>query len=68
MSTIESKPRPRNTRSTAKRTITKTKLLKTEPGLQSRIEIAAFYKAQARGFVPGYELDDWLAAEKEANQ
>ena len=26
---------------------------------------AAFYKACARQFVPGHELDDWLAAEAE---
>ena len=26
---------------------------------------AAFYRAQKRGFVPGRELDDWLAAEAE---
>ena len=28
------------------------------------ISVAAYYKAQARGFVAGQELDDWLAAEK----
>ena len=27
------------------------------------ISVAAYYKAQARDFVPGLELDDWLAAE-----
>ena len=26
---------------------------------------AAFYKACARQFVPGHEIDDWLAAEAE---
>lgn len=31
----------------------------------SRIAVAAYYKAQARGFQPGHELDDWLAAEAE---
>ena len=25
------------------------------------ISVAAYYKAQDRGFVPGLELDDWLA-------
>jgi hypothetical protein len=25
----------------------------------------AYFKAERRGFVPGYELDDWLAAERE---
>jgi DUF2934 family protein len=25
----------------------------------------AYYKAELRGFKPGHELDDWLAAERE---
>ena len=25
----------------------------------------AYYKAEARGFEPGHEIDDWLAAEDE---
>lgn len=29
----------------------------------SRIAESAYYKAEARGFLPGHELDDWLAAE-----
>lgn len=28
----------------------------------------AYYKAEARGFEPGHELEDWLAAEAEVNQ
>lgn len=31
----------------------------------SRIAESAYYKSEARGFSPGYELDDWLAAEAE---
>lgn len=31
----------------------------------SRIAESAYYRAEARGFSPGYELDDWLAAEAE---
>jgi hypothetical protein len=26
---------------------------------------AAYYKAEQRGFIPGYEEEDWLAAENE---
>ena len=26
----------------------------------------AYYKAESRGFEPGYELDDWLEAERES--
>ena len=32
------------------------------------IALSAYYKAQARGFEPGYELADWLAAEAEEIQ
>ncbi len=28
----------------------------------------AYYKAESRGFEPGYELDDWLAAEGEISR
>lgn len=32
---------------------------------QQWISEAAYYKAEARGFAPNKELDDWLAAERE---
>ena len=35
------------------------------PSREARIEIAAYQKAEARGFEPGYEVDDWLSAERE---
>jgi hypothetical protein len=40
----------------------------TEPGEPQRktmIAEAAYYRAEKRGFAPGLEPDDWLAAEKE---
>lgn len=33
--------------------------------LQRRIAQAAYGRAEARGFSPGRELDDWLGAERE---
>ena len=33
--------------------------------LRQRIAQAAYYRAQQRGFSPGYEVEDWLAAEAE---
>lgn len=33
--------------------------------LQGMISVAAYFKAERRGFQPGYELADWLAAERE---
>jgi hypothetical protein len=36
--------------------------------LQDHIATAAYYKAEARGFIPGLEIDDWLEAETELNK
>ena len=33
-----------------------------------RIAEAAYFRAQARGFAPGRELDDWLEAEAEIDR
>jgi Protein of unknown function (DUF2934) len=30
-----------------------------------RVAVAAYYKAQRRGFQPGHEIEDWFAAEAE---
>jgi hypothetical protein len=35
-----------------------------QPNLQAIAE-AAYYRAERRGFHPGSEIDDWLAAEEE---
>jgi hypothetical protein len=37
-----------------------------QASLQDVAEIA-YFKAESRGFAPGYELDDWLEAEQELN-
>lgn len=37
----------------------------TETDLQSMIATAAFYRAAARNFEPGHDLQDWLEAERE---
>lgn len=34
-------------------------------GREQEIARLAYVKAQARGFAPGQELEDWLAAERE---
>jgi hypothetical protein len=41
-----------------------------EPTAESRYRLIAelaYFKAQQRGFAPGHELEDWLAAEAEAD-
>ncbi len=45
----------------------------TEPfsenaGKYSRTAICSYYKAEARGFESGHEIEDWLSAEEEGNQ
>jgi len=42
----------------------------TEPAPDSYLRTAecAYYKAQARGFEPGHEVEDWLEAEAELSQ
>ncbi|MEQ1487343.1 MAG: DUF2934 domain-containing protein [Methylotenera sp.] len=32
------------------------------------VAVCAYYKAEARGFEPGHEMDDWLAAEAEVRK
>jgi hypothetical protein len=32
-------------------------------GREQRIREAAYFNAERRGFAPGHEIDDWLAAE-----
>jgi hypothetical protein len=34
-------------------------------GQKHKIALAAYYKAENRGFFPGQELNDWLEAEHE---
>jgi len=35
------------------------------PDRDAKIAELAYYKAENRGFSPGYELEDWLEAEQE---
>lgn len=42
-----------------------TSLGKCNEGRADHIAEAAYFKAQARGFEPGHEMDDWFAAEAE---
>jgi hypothetical protein len=34
---------------------------------EALIAIAAYYRAERRGFLPGHEQEDWLAAEREVD-
>jgi hypothetical protein len=37
----------------------------TESDRMRMVEMAAFFRAERRGFTPGFEVEDWLAAEAE---
>lgn len=37
------------------------------PDRDARVAKIAYEKAKSRGFAPGHELDDWIAAEQEFN-
>jgi hypothetical protein len=37
----------------------------SQPATPEQIAEAAYYRALARGFEPGQEMEDWLAAERE---
>lgn len=39
-----------------------------EAELRQMIEQAAYYIAEKRGFHPGYEQQDWLAAERQVKE
>ena len=32
------------------------------------IALAAYFRSESRGFAPGHEVEDWLAAEEEVDQ
>jgi hypothetical protein len=42
-----------------------TKCALSHEDIVSRIAIAAYYKAEARGYEPGHEIQDWQEAEAE---
>ncbi len=68
MKTIQTQPVDRKDKPTSLRNGTRRKKVgNRKTDLKPNIEIAAYFKAQARGFAPGFELDDWLAAEKEVD-
>lgn len=43
-------------------------VLTTPAERQHMIERAAYFRSQQRGFVPGFEMEDWLDAEAEVDQ
>ena len=46
----------------------KSEISPTTAELRQLIAVAAYYRALSRGFDPGHELEDWLAAENEIKE
>ncbi len=57
MATLSKKPAPSDMGATALSVNPETR--------QNQIALSAYYRAQARGFSAGRELEDWLEAEQE---
>lgn len=83
MDETKSRPRPRKTaaKTAAKTAVKKVAPAKTAaarrppkaapsvpPDRESMVRMAAYLRAERRGFAPGYEIADWLAAEAEVNE
>jgi hypothetical protein len=47
---------------------TSSKKPRVDEDRRASIAKAAYFRSEHRGFKPGYELEDWLAAEEEVNQ
>ena len=78
MDETKSKPRPRKTAAkTAAKKVAPAKAAaarrspKAAPSVpaqhESLVRTAAYLRAERRGFAPGYEVEDWLAAEAEVS-
>jgi hypothetical protein len=39
-----------------------------EAGREEMIAVAAYFRAERRGFAPGNDLEDWLEAERELGE
>jgi hypothetical protein len=46
----------------------KSKKVSKDEDMVSWIAVSAYYKAKARGYEPGHEIQDWLEAEAEMKQ
>ena len=69
-SKTSNKRAPRKTLSRKKPTTTQIKQITSFVGPEQRAALiaqAAYFRAEKRGFAPGHEAEDWLAAEAEVD-
>ena len=68
-------PRPKSKKAETKKPARKPEIVKTEAranlvpiNVEDEIRRLAYLLAERRGFEPGHEAEDWLAAEREIRQ
>jgi hypothetical protein len=64
-------PKKAATKKAARKTAKSSRPAQLEISLEERwkmVAVAAYHKAEKRGFAPGHELDDWTEAEKEISK
>lgn len=63
-------PRPKSTTPRVRKTVAKTPaspVAVSEDGRRGMIAEGAYLRSERRGFTPGHEAEDWLAAEAEVD-
>ena len=65
---VKQPPKPRKTAPEAFKAAPNPRAETSPKEIRQLIEQAAYYKAKERGFTPGHELDDWIAAEAEVRR
>ena len=68
MKAASSAKQPVSSRAASKTKTSASRIRRDPTSHAKHIATAAYYKAEARGFQPGRELDDWLEAEAELDQ
>jgi hypothetical protein len=61
------KPRATAKTTARRKSAAATRTTLTADDRRKLVEIAAYYRSERRGFVPGHEDEDWLAAEAEVD-
>ncbi|HTW30661.1 MAG TPA: DUF2934 domain-containing protein [Candidatus Sulfotelmatobacter sp.] len=76
VSNVEARTEPKiDTKTDTKKIIRKPEIVKSEPranivpiNLEEEIRRLAYLLSERRGFEPGHEAEDWIAAEREVRQ
>ena len=65
---IQAKPDPKPVQARRIKDVSVTVTSRHREDRHSSIALAAYFRSESRGFAPGHEVEDWLAAEEEVDQ